>query len=555
MGISKTKFIFITGGVVSSLGKGIIASSLGVLLKNQGYKVNIQKFDPYLNLDPGTMNPLQHGEVFVTEDGCETDLDLGHYERFIDQNLSRLNNVTSGMIFWDVLTKERRGDYLGNTVQIIPHVTNEIKERIVQILDNDQFDFMITEIGGTIGDIESLPFIEAIRQFQFEHRDQCLHLHVTLVPYLTTSGEIKTKPTQHSVKELREVGIHPDIIVCRTDRPLSSSIKKKIALFCDVSQESVITAVDASSIYEVPLLLENERLDQVVVSKLGLKKQTPDLKEWKAYVDILHQEDKPSITIALVGKYNSLSDSYLSVIEALKHAATANRCEVKIKWVNAENIEKKGASFYLKKVSGILIPGGFGDRGMEGKIQAARYARETGTPYLGLCLGMHAAVIDFAREVLRQPTANSTEFQESTPYPVIHFLHDQKTVKNKGGTMRLGAYPCKVKKGTILFDSYQEIKISERHRHRYKFNNKYKSEFEKLGMVFSGTSPDDKLAEVIEIPSHPWYLACQFHPEFKSRPYKPHPLFVAFIKASGGCLNELSSSLIESAPIVKVEKD
>ncbi len=527
----RSKFIFITGGVVSSLGKGIVAASLGVLLKSQGYKVTIQKFDPYLNLDPGTMSPYQHGEVFVTDDGCETDLDLGHYERFLDQNLSRLNNVTSGMIFWEVLTKERRGDYLGHTVQIIPHVTNEIKKRVILTLQQEHFDIIITEIGGTVGDIESLPFLEAIRQFQYENREDCVHIHVTLVPFLNTSGEFKTKPTQHSVKELREIGIHPDVIVCRTILPFSREIKDKIALFCDVSSDSVITAVDADSIYDVPLILENEKCDKVVLEKLKLKKHHAKLDGWKRYEDIRRQPDKPKISVALVGKYNTLSDSYISVIEALRHAATDNVCDVEICWINAEELEKGEVGGFLKKKDAILIPGGFGDRGIEGKIKAVQYAREHQLPYLGLCLGMHVAIIEFARHVIGLADAHSREFSRTTPHPVIDYLPNQKTV-DKGGTMRLGAYPCEITKNSRLYEAYGLAAVSERHRHRLEFNNQYETLFEEKGIRFTGKCPENGLVEVIELSTHPWFVACQFHPEFKSRPSNSHPLFKSFVKAA-----------------------
>ncbi len=532
MSIHPTKFIFITGGVVSSLGKGITAASLGMLLKSQGLKVTIQKFDPYLNVDPGTMSPYQHGEVFVTEDGCETDLDLGHYERFVDQNLTRLNNVTSGMIFWDVLTKERKGEYLGHTVQIIPHVTNEIKARITAALENEHFDVVITEIGGTIGDIESLPFLEAIRQFQFEHKNDSIQIHVTLVPYLTTSGEFKTKPTQHSVKELRAIGIHPDVIVCRAFQPLTHDLKQKIALFCDVTVDAVITAVDVDSIYDVPLILENEKLDQVVLEKLKLEKHPNELTEWKKFIKVIHTPDLEVVKIALVGKYTSLADAYLSVAEALKHAAAVHHCKVDIKWVDSEDIERDGPEAYLSDVAGILIPGGFGSRGVEGKILSSQFARTKDIPYLGLCLGMHIAVIEFGRHVLRLEGANSSEISKKTPHPVIDLLDTQRKVNQKGGTMRLGAYPCVIKSGTKLFDAYKTRLIEERHRHRYEFNNAYRADFEAQGMVFSGTSPDEQLVEVIELTNQKWYVACQFHPEFKSRPQRAHPLFRDFIGAA-----------------------
>ena len=527
-----TKFIFITGGVVSSLGKGIVGASLGMLLKNQGLKVTLQKFDPYLNQDPGTMSPYQHGEVFVTDDGTETDLDLGHYERFIDQSLSRLNNITSGMIFSDVLAKERRGDYLGNTVQIIPHVTNEIKARITQTLQKEHFDIIITEIGGTVGDIESLPFLEAIRQFQFENRENCIHMHCTLVPYLKTSGEFKTKPTQHSAKDLRAIGIHADIIICRTEKTFPKEVKNKIALFCDVKVESVIMTKDAKSIYEVPLLLEKEKLDEVVLTKFGYKKEKETPQEWKNFVEIIQNKSKPEITIAIVGKYTRLSDSYLSVIEAIKHASASNFCETTIKWVNAEEVNDTNVNEILENISGILIPGGFGDRGTEGKITAAKFARENNIPYLGLCLGMHIACIEFARNVIKLKDSHSTEFKKDCENPIINFLPTQKLVKQKGGTMRLGSYPCKVQKNTNLYTAYKKESIEERHRHRYEFNNEYRSIFEKNGMVFSGLSPDSNLVEVVEIPSKSWFVACQFHPEFKSRPHKSHPLFKEFVKAA-----------------------
>ena len=527
-----TRYIFVTGGVVSSLGKGIVAASLGVLLKSQGYKVTIQKFDPYLNLDPGTMSPYQHGEVFVTEDGCETDLDLGHYERFIDQNLSRVNNVTSGMIYWEVLNKERRGDYLGSTVQIIPHVTNEIKKRITATLESEPFDIVITEIGGTVGDIESLPFLEAIRQFEYEHRQQCVHIHVTLVPYLDTSGEYKTKPTQHSVNELREIGIHADLIVCRSGRPLSKELKDKVALFCDVAPEAVISCLDADSLYEVPLNLEKEEIDKVVLNHLGLKKSDCQMDDWRKFVSILQHRENPIIKIAIVGKYTSLSDSYLSVVEALSHGAAANLSRLEVIWVDSEHLNSENLDHYLGAADGIVIPGGFGDRGINGMILAAQYARQRNLPYLGLCLGMHIASIEFARNVLGWKNADSREFSNDTSHAVIDFLPDQKHILQKGGTMRLGVYPCHIKTGSKLYEAYGQENIQERHRHRYEFNNAFKKQFEEKGMRFSGTSPDGHLVEVMELPKLDFYLACQFHPEFKSRPYKSHPLFRRFIAAA-----------------------
>jgi CTP synthase len=533
MGVKKTKYIFVTGGVVSSLGKGITAASLGVLLKSQGYSVTIQKFDPYLNLDPGTMSPFQHGEVFVTEDGCETDLDLGHYERFLDQNLTRVNSVTSGMVLWEVLTKERRGDYLGNTVQIIPHVTNEIKSCIGRCLALEHFDVVITEIGGTVGDIEGQSFLEGIRQFQYENKEDTLHIHLTLVPYIKTAGEFKTKPTQHSVKELRSIGIHPDVIMCRSSAPLSDEMKSKIALFCDVRVGSVITGVDSPSIYDVPLNLQEEGLDRVVLDKLGLKpKYKTDMKEWKGFVDIIHKKDIPEIKVAIVGKYTSLSDSYISLVEALKHAAAANACQIKIVWIEAEELENIDlVDAELSKVDGIVVPGGFGDRGIDGKIAAAKYARENDVPYFGLCLGMHIAVIEFGRNVIGLEDAHSTEFSDITSNPVIDFLPEQKVIRKKGGTMRLGAYDCEVKKGTKLYQAYKKGLVQERHRHRYEFNDEYRDIYKKNGMVFSGVLPGDTLVEVVELPEKKWFLACQFHPEFKSRACNSHPLFREFVSA------------------------
>ena len=532
MNCAKTKYIFFTGGVVSSLGKGIAAASLGVLLKNQGYNVTIQKFDPYLNVDPGTMSPYQHGEVFVTDDGCETDLDLGHYERFIDKSLSRANNITSGMVYWDVLNKERRGDYLGATVQIIPHVTNEIKSRITHTLTDDVSDIIITEIGGTVGDIESLPFIEAIRQFQYEHDEDCVHVHLTLVPYLESSGEFKTKPTQHSTKELRAIGIQPDIILCRSHMPLDKDIKKKVALFCDVKPEAVIAAHNAKSIYDVPLILEQQGMDRVICNKLGLVESKSDLEEWKRFVQNMHDPTNLPVKIAIVGKYTNLSDCYLSVVESLRHAAANTNCNIEIKWVNSEDLRSDTVASQLNDVDGVLIPGGFGERGIKGKVQAARYAREHRIPYLGLCLGMQVAVIDFAQHVCGLTDAMSVEFDPNTPNPVIHLMDEQEGVVNKGGTMRLGQYPCEVKEHTRLHDLYKEPLIYERHRHRYEFNNEYKSVMESHGLVFSGICPDNQLVEVIENPDHPYFMACQYHPEFKSRPLKPHPLFYGFVEAA-----------------------
>ncbi|SMC00134.1 CTP synthase [Thermanaeromonas toyohensis ToBE] len=529
---NNTKFIFITGGVVSSLGKGITAASLGRLLKSRGLKVAIQKFDPYINVDAGTMNPYQHGEVFVTEDGAETDLDLGHYERFVDINLTKASNVTAGKVYWSVITKERRGDYLGGTVQVIPHVTNEIKERIYQIAQETSPDVVITEIGGTVGDIESLPFLEAIRQLKSDiGRDRVLYIHVTLVPYLKAAGEAKTKPTQHSVKELRSIGIQPDIIVCRSERPLSQEMAEKIALFCDIEREAVIQAVDVESIYEVPLMMEKEGLDRIVVEKLGLQCGPPQLDDWRAMVARL-KNPKHQVTIALVGKYITLPDAYLSVVEALRHGGLAHEVAVNIRWIYSGELTPNGVDKALEGCAGILVPGGFGERGIEGKILAAQWARENKIPYLGICLGMQLAVVEFARHVCGLQGAHSAEFDPGTPYPVIDLLPEQKEVENLGGTMRLGAYPCRLKEGTRARAAYSEAVVYERHRHRYEFNNAFRSELTSKGLVISGTSLDGRLVEIIELEDHPWFVACQFHPEFKSRPNRPHPLFRDFIGAA-----------------------
>ncbi|NQU16683.1 MAG: CTP synthase [Candidatus Saganbacteria bacterium] len=534
-----TKYIFITGGVVSSLGKGISAASLGMLLKAKGIRVTIQKLDPYINVDPGTMNPYQHGEVFVTEDGAETDLDLGHYERFIDVNLGKHNNITTGMVYWSVLTKERRGDYLGGTVQVVPHITNEIKSRMRKVNKDNKFDVVICEIGGTVGDIEGLPFLEAIRQFRKEvGRDNCINIHVTLVPYLGTTHEFKTKPTQHSVKELREIGIHPDVIICRSEAPLASELKDKISLFCDVAKEAVIGLVDVPSIYEVPLALEEENLDDIVVKYLNLPSRKSDMRSWKRILKLMQKPEK-KVKIAIVGKYVELMDSYISISESLKHGGISSKTSVEIRWVNAEKIEKeKDLEPILREVHGIIVPGGFGPRGIEGKIKAIRYARENNIPYLGLCLGMQTAVIEFARNVCGLKKANSSEFDSNSPYPVIDLMEEQKKIKNMGGTMRLGAYACKIKRGTLLNKAYKKNTIHERHRHRYEFNNEYKELFEKRGMVFSGINPDADLVEVIEIPEHPFFVATQYHPEFKSRPNRPHPLFRNFVAAATNRLQE-----------------
>ncbi|NLM95097.1 MAG: CTP synthase [Firmicutes bacterium] len=525
------KYIFVTGGVVSSLGKGITAASLGRLLKSRGFKVTMLKLDPYINVDPGTMSPFQHGEVFVTEDGAETDLDLGHYERFTDANLTKLSNVTTGKIYWSVIEKERKGEFLGRTVQVIPHITNEIKEAILALGRPGDIDVVIVEIGGTVGDIESLPFLEAIRQFKSDvGRDACLYIHVTLVPYIKTAGELKTKPTQHSVKELRSIGIQPDIIVCRTESHLSPEIKKKIALFCDIEQEAVIPNLDADTIYEVPLMFEQEGLDELVIKKLNLPPGKRDLKEWRAMVNTI-KNPQTRTKVAIVGKYVSLPDAYLSVVEALHHGGIANECKVEVLWVNAEDLEGRQAGELLAGADGILVPGGFGSRGIEGKINAITYAREEGKPFLGLCLGMHCAVIEFARNVLGLDGANSTEFDPDTDHPVIHLLPGQEELSHIGGTMRLGAWPCTLRPDSLVARLYGRKEIVERHRHRYEFNNKYRSLYEERNMLPVGLSPDGSLVEVMELADHPWFIATQFHPEFKSRPNRPHPLFTGFIRA------------------------
>ena len=527
-----TKYIFVTGGVVSSLGKGITAASLGCLLKCRGLKVTIQKFDPYINFDPGTMSPYQHGEVFVTDDGAETDLDLGHYERFIDINLNKSSNVTTGKIYWSVISQERKGDFLGGTVQVIPHITNEIKSRVMRVAKNSEVDVVITEIGGTVGDIESLPFLEAIRQLKSDvGREHVMYIHVTLIPYLAKSGELKTKPTQHSVKELRSIGIQPDVIVCRTEHDLSQEMKDKLALFCDIDPQAVIENTDLDTIYEVPLKMNAEGLDDIVVKKLGLPKASYDLTEWKSLVGRIKSLEK-KVTIGLVGKYVALKDAYLSVAESLLHAGFYNNSEVEIRWIPAEDVETQGAKDLLADVDGILVPGGFGDRGIEGKVAAVRYARENRIPFFGICLGMHCATIEFARNVCGWGDAHSTEFNPETKYPVIDLLPEQKDVEDMGGTMRLGLYPCKVEPGTFTHQAYEDEIIYERHRHRYEMSNAFRERLEKKGLVLAGTSPDDRLVEIVELKDHPWFLATQFHPEFKSRPNRPHPLFRDFIRAA-----------------------
>ncbi|MEA4816113.1 MAG: CTP synthase [Lachnospiraceae bacterium] len=526
-----TKYVFVTGGVVSGLGKGITAASLGRLLKMRGFNVTIQKFDPYINVDPGTMSPYQHGEVFVTNDGAETDLDLGHYERFIDENLSVDNNITTGKIYWSVISKERKGDYLGATVQVVPHITNEIKDRVYRTARVSGSQIVITEIGGTVGDIESLPFLEAIRQVSREvGKNNCIYVHVTLIPYLSKGGEMKTKPTQHSVKELLSIGIQPDIIVCRTEHKMSQEMREKLSLFCNVSEDSIIQNLDADSLYSVPLMLEEEGLAKAAVKKLGLPEREPNIKEW---VDLVKREKeiKTSVNIALVGKYIGLHDAYLSIVESLHHGGIYNYSSVNIDWVNAEEITDENVASYLKDADGILVPGGFGDRGLEGKITSIKYARENKVPFFGICLGMQCAVVEFARNVLGYKDAFTTEVTPKTTHPVIDIMPDQKNIDNLGGTMRLGAYPCKVKKDSLTFKAYNQDLISERHRHRYEFNNDYREVFSKAGMDIVGLSPDERLVEIIEIKDHPWFIGVQFHPEFKSRPNKPHPLFRDFISA------------------------
>ncbi len=524
-----TKYVFVTGGVVSSIGKGIIAASLGRLLKSRGYTIAILKLDPYINVDPGTMSPFQHGEVFVTEDGGETDLDLGHYERFTDTNMSKLSSVTTGGIYQSVINKERKGEYKGGTVQVIPHITNEIKERIFRVARNTNPDVVITEVGGTAGDIESLPFLEALRQFRKEvGKNNTVYMHVTLVPWITAAGEMKTKPTQHSVKELRSVGIQPDILVCRSERPLPQGIREKMSEFCDVAPECVIPAPDAKTIYEVPLIMEREGLANQVLQLLQMEQRVPDLAHWQTLVGrIVNPQHK--VTIGIVGKYVRLNDAYLSVIEALRHAAVALNSDIEIVWVDAEDLEKDQPDRVLGKVSGIVVPGGFGPRGIEGKIKAVGYAREKQIPFLGLCLGMQCAVIDWAREIAHLDS-NSAEFDRDTPNPVIHLLPEQQDVVELGGTLRLGLYPCKIMPDTLASELYQESIIYERHRHRYEFNNAYRDRFLADGYKISGVSPDGRLVELIELPSHPYFIASQFHPEFRSRPSRPHPLFQGLIR-------------------------
>lgn len=527
-----TKYIFVTGGVVSSLGKGITSSTIGTLLKARGLNVTIQKMDPYINVDAGTMNPYQHGEVFVTDDGAETDLDLGHYERFVDISLTKKSNVTTGLIYGTVIEKERKGEYLGGCVQVVPHITNEIKSRITDLAEESKADVIIVEIGGTVGDIEGLPFLEAIRQFRKDvGAENVVFVHVSLIPYLGPGGELKTKPTQHSVAKLREIGITPDIIVCRSKHHLTKEMCEKIALFCDVEKDGIIEALDTESIYEIPLIFEREKFAETICKKLNIKYSNLNLSNWEEIVRKI-KNSKDSVQIAMVGKYIQLKDSYLSIEEALKHSAIHHQVKIEIKRIDSEDLEKVKPEELLSDVSGILVPGGFGYRGIEGKIKAIKFARENKIPFLGLCLGLQCTIIEFARNVCRLKDANSSEFEPNTPYPVIDLLPEQKSIKGMGGSMRLGAYPCRLDNPSLAFNVYQEDVIQERHRHRYEVNNKYRDLMSKKGLRFSGTSPDYRLAEIVELPEHPYFIATQFHPEFKSRPNRAHPLFREFIRAA-----------------------
>lgn len=528
-----TKYLFFTGGVVSSVGKGVTAAALGLLLKERGFKVTVQKLDPYINVDPGTMSPYQHGEVYVLDDGAETDLDLGHYERFIDNRLTRVSNFTTGQVYAETIAKERRGDYLGGTIQVIPHITNEIKRRIGLVSKETGAEIVILEVGGTVGDIESQPFLEALRQLRNEvGRENCIFVHVTWLPTIGATGEIKTKPTQHSVAALRSIGISPNIIIARADQEVNKTLCDKIALFCDVEKDSVIPMKTAETLYEVPLLLESMGVGELALNKLGLKaERLPNMEPWKQLVEHV-RKPKPSIKVALAGKYVELQDAYMSVREALKHAALANDVEVEIGWVHSADLEKEKGWDLVKQAHAILVPGGFGSRGVEGKILAARYARENKVPYLGLCLGMQVMCIEFARHVLDLEEANSTEFDRGTKYPIIDLMIDQRSITDMGGTMRLGLYPCMLQEGTKTAAAYGVPRVDERHRHRFEFNNAYREEFQRNGMLFSGLSPDGKLVEIVELAEHPYMVACQFHPEFLSRPMKPHPLFVGLIKAA-----------------------
>ncbi|MDF3026273.1 MAG: synthase [Fluviicola sp.] len=529
---NSTKYVFVTGGVTSSLGKGIISASLAKLLQARGYSTTIQKLDPYINIDPGTLNPYEHGECFVTDDGAETDLDLGHYERFLNVPTSQANNVTTGRIYQNVIEKERKGEYLGKTVQIIPHITDEIKERIQILGKTGKFDIVITEIGGTVGDIESLPFVEAVRQMMWEFESDCLVIHLTLIPYLSAAGELKTKPTQHSVKQLLELGVQPDILCCRTEHELDLTIRKKIAKFCNVSMNAVIESRDAESIYDVPLLMQAEELDKVALEKLGLpSKNSPELSKWKEFLLRL-KNPKQEVNIGLVGKYVELKDSYKSISEAFIHGGVANEARVNVKWIHSESLTKQNIEAELEGLDGILVAPGFGSRGISGKIEAVRYARENKVPFFGICLGMQCAVIEFARHVLKYEDAHTTEIAEDSKYPVISMMAEQKSISNMGGTMRLGSYKCQLKPDTQVASAYNTESIEERHRHRYEFNNEYLEAFEKAGMIATGKNPETGLVEVVEIPDHPWFVGAQYHPEYKSTVDNPHPLFVAFVKAA-----------------------
>lgn len=529
---NSTKYVFVTGGVTSSLGKGIISASLAKLLQARGYTATIQKLDPYINIDPGTLNPYEHGECFVTDDGAETDLDLGHYERFLNVPTSQANNVTTGRIYQSVIEKERKGEFLGKTVQVIPHITDEIKNRIQLLGKNGQYDIVITEIGGTVGDIESLPYVEAVRQMMWEFENDCIVVHLTLVPYLSAAGELKTKPTQHSVKQLLELGVQPDILCCRTEHELDLSLRKKIAKFCNVSMNAVIESRDAASIYDVPLLMQAEELDKVVLEKLGLSsKSSPNLDNWKSFLERL-KNPKREVNIGLVGKYVELKDSYKSISEAFIHAGVSNEARVNVKWIHSEKLNSTNIDEELNGLDGILVAPGFGSRGISGKIEAVRYARENKVPFFGICLGMQCAVIEFARHVLGYSDAHTTEIAEDSKYPVISMMEEQKSISNMGGTMRLGAYRCQLKPGSKAFAAYNTEKISERHRHRYEFNNDYLKEFEAAGLVPVGKNPETGLVEIVEIKDHPWFVGAEFHPEYKSTVANPHPLFVAFIKAA-----------------------
>lgn len=529
--MSETKYIFVTGGVTSSLGKGIISASLAKLLQARGYSVTIQKLDPYINIDPGTLNPYEHGECFVTEDGAETDLDLGHYERFLNVPTSQANNVTTGRIYQSVIEKERRGDYLGATVQVIPHITDEIKYRIKLLGSGGDYDFVITEIGGTVGDIESLPYVEAVRQMRWELGNKCLVIHLTLIPYLAAAGELKTKPTQHSVKTLLEYGVQPDVLVCRTDRPINQNIRHKVALFCNVDPDSVIESIDSDTIYNVPLLMLKENLDKVVLKKMNMPlKNEPDLTKWEEFLFRM-KNPTSTVTIGLIGKYVELKDAYKSITEAFIHAGTANESKVKVKMIHSESITEETVSQKLYGLDGILVAPGFGERGIEGKIQSIKYARENKLPFLGICLGMQCAVIEFGRNVLGLKDAHSTEMNPHTKNPVIDIMEEQKKISGKGGTMRLGAYQCQIKEGTKAYSIYKTLSISERHRHRYEFNNQFLADYQAKGMIATGINPKEGLVEIVEIPSHPWFVGVQFHPEYKSTVAKPHPIFVNFVKA------------------------